>query len=60
MGGNVAGVYAACYPSEICSMTLICPDGQSLSLRMHVWVLAKQKTQPLASPLLAMQDNVAL
>ncbi|XP_017161110.1 monoacylglycerol lipase ABHD6b isoform X3 [Poecilia reticulata] len=27
MGGNVAGVYAACYPSEICSMTLICPDG---------------------------------
>uniref|UniRef100_A0A667XUW2 acylglycerol lipase n=1 Tax=Myripristis murdjan TaxID=586833 RepID=A0A667XUW2_9TELE len=28
MGGNVAGVYAACYPSEICSMTLICPDGE--------------------------------
>lgn len=28
MGGNVAGVYAAYYPSEICSMTLICPDGQ--------------------------------
>lgn len=28
MGGNVAGVYAACYPAEICSMTLICPDGQ--------------------------------
>ncbi|KAI9530553.1 Alpha beta hydrolase [Dissostichus eleginoides] len=27
MGGNVAGVYAACYPKEICSMTLICPDG---------------------------------
>ncbi|XP_068604886.1 monoacylglycerol lipase ABHD6b [Brachionichthys hirsutus] len=27
MGGNVAGVYAACYPSEICGMTLICPDG---------------------------------
>ncbi|XP_031701308.1 monoacylglycerol lipase ABHD6b isoform X1 [Anarrhichthys ocellatus] len=27
MGGNVAGVYAACYPSEICSITLICPDG---------------------------------
>lgn len=38
MGGNVAGVYAACYPSEICSMTLICPDGQSVSLRMRVWV----------------------
>lgn len=37
MGGNVAGVYAACYPSEICSMTLICPDGQSVSLHMHVW-----------------------
>uniref|UniRef100_A0A672HW68 Abhydrolase domain containing 6b n=1 Tax=Salarias fasciatus TaxID=181472 RepID=A0A672HW68_SALFA len=29
MGGNVAGVYAACFPSEVCSMTLICPDGQS-------------------------------
>lgn len=28
MGGNVAGVYAACYPTDICSMTLICPDGQ--------------------------------
>ncbi|XP_049608053.1 monoacylglycerol lipase ABHD6b isoform X1 [Syngnathus scovelli] len=27
MGGNVAGVYAATYPREICSMTLICPDG---------------------------------
>ncbi|XP_061634373.1 monoacylglycerol lipase ABHD6b isoform X2 [Phyllopteryx taeniolatus] len=27
MGGNVAGVYAATYLSEICSMTLICPDG---------------------------------
>ncbi|XP_024915328.1 monoacylglycerol lipase ABHD6b [Cynoglossus semilaevis] len=27
MGGNVAGVYAACYPSDICSITLICPDG---------------------------------
>ncbi|KAM3617593.1 uncharacterized protein V6R79_008585 [Siganus canaliculatus] len=27
MGGNVAGVYAAFYASEICSMTLICPDG---------------------------------
>lgn len=28
MGGNVAGVYAACYAADICSMTLICPDGQ--------------------------------
>ncbi|XP_062871809.1 monoacylglycerol lipase ABHD6b [Trichomycterus rosablanca] len=27
MGGNVAGVYAACYPSDLCSMTLICPAG---------------------------------
>ncbi|KAF5903501.1 monoacylglycerol lipase ABHD6-like [Clarias magur] len=27
MGGNVAGVYAACYPSDVCSMTLICPTG---------------------------------
>ncbi|CAL8251558.1 unnamed protein product [Arctogadus glacialis] len=27
MGGSVAGVYAACYPLDICSMTLICPDG---------------------------------
>uniref|UniRef100_A0A3B4F636 acylglycerol lipase n=2 Tax=Haplochromini TaxID=319058 RepID=A0A3B4F636_9CICH len=36
MGGNVAGVYAACYPSEICSMTLICPDGQSTKFDNHV------------------------
>ncbi|KAL6482815.1 hypothetical protein MHYP_G00076870 [Metynnis hypsauchen] len=27
MGGNVAGVYAACYPSDLCSLTLICPAG---------------------------------
>ncbi|XP_066526636.1 monoacylglycerol lipase ABHD6 [Hoplias malabaricus] len=27
MGGNVAGVYAASYPSDLCSVTLICPAG---------------------------------
>lgn len=27
MGGNVAGVYAAEYPAEICSLTLVCPAG---------------------------------
>ncbi|XP_018600037.1 monoacylglycerol lipase ABHD6 [Scleropages formosus] len=27
MGGNAAGVYAARYPSDICSLTLICPAG---------------------------------
>ncbi|XP_029990970.1 LOW QUALITY PROTEIN: monoacylglycerol lipase ABHD6 [Sphaeramia orbicularis] len=27
MGGNVAGVYAACYPSHLCSVTLMCPAG---------------------------------
>ncbi|KFW95204.1 Monoacylglycerol lipase ABHD6, partial [Phalacrocorax carbo] len=27
MGGNVAGVYAAQYPEDICSLTLICPAG---------------------------------
>ncbi|MBN3322202.1 ABHD6 lipase, partial [Atractosteus spatula] len=27
MGGNVAGVYAARYPSDICGITLICPAG---------------------------------
>lgn len=27
MGGNVAGVYAARYPSDLCSLTLICPAG---------------------------------
>lgn len=36
MGGNVAGVYAACYPSEICSMTLICPDGQLLCMCLTI------------------------
>lgn len=58
MGGNVAGVYAACYPSEICSMTLICPDGQSVSLHMHVWVLAAQNTRFPTSLWREMQDNV--
>lgn len=28
MGGNVAGVYAAYYPSDICSLTLVCPAGE--------------------------------
>lgn len=28
MGGNVAGVYAAQYPENICSLTLICPAGR--------------------------------
>ncbi|KAJ8372026.1 hypothetical protein AAFF_G00295380 [Aldrovandia affinis] len=27
MGGNVAGVYAACYPAHIFGLTLICPAG---------------------------------
>ncbi|KAK1332267.1 hypothetical protein QTO34_006939 [Cnephaeus nilssonii] len=27
MGGNVAGVYAAYYPSDICSLSLVCPAG---------------------------------
>ncbi|XP_044515110.1 monoacylglycerol lipase ABHD6 [Gracilinanus agilis] len=27
MGGQIAGVYAAYYPSDICSLTLVCPAG---------------------------------
>ncbi|XP_028853506.1 monoacylglycerol lipase abhd6-A isoform X2 [Denticeps clupeoides] len=27
MGGNVAGVYAARYPRDLCSVTLVCPAG---------------------------------
>lgn len=27
MGGNVAGVYAARYPTDLCSVSLICPAG---------------------------------
>uniref|UniRef100_A0A8C5QR68 acylglycerol lipase n=1 Tax=Leptobrachium leishanense TaxID=445787 RepID=A0A8C5QR68_9ANUR len=27
MGGNVAGVYAAQYPSDICCLSLVCPAG---------------------------------
>ncbi|KAM7401648.1 hypothetical protein PAMP_016945 [Pampus punctatissimus] len=27
MGGNVAGVYAACYPAQLTSVTLMCPAG---------------------------------
>ncbi|XP_053545357.1 monoacylglycerol lipase ABHD6 [Bombina bombina] len=29
MGGHIAGVYAAQYPSDICSLSLICPAGNS-------------------------------
>ena len=28
MGGNVAGVYAAYYPSDVCSLSLVCPAGE--------------------------------
>ncbi|XP_054585531.1 monoacylglycerol lipase ABHD6 isoform X1 [Eptesicus fuscus] len=31
MGGNVAGVYAAYYPSDICSLSLVCPAGLQYS-----------------------------
>jgi len=30
MGGTVAGVYAACHPSDLYSLTLICPVGWSI------------------------------
>lgn len=28
MGGNIAGVYAARHPSDLCGVTLICPAGE--------------------------------
>ncbi|KAM7063476.1 monoacylglycerol lipase ABHD6 isoform 1-T1 [Molossus nigricans] len=31
MGGNVAGVYAAHYPSDVCSVCLVCPAGLQYS-----------------------------
>lgn len=42
MGGNVAGVYAACYPADVCSMTLICPDGRCrMCVEMYRTILIK-------------------
>ncbi|KAF6098389.1 abhydrolase domain containing 6, acylglycerol lipase [Phyllostomus discolor] len=31
MGGSVAGVYAAYYPSDVCSLSLVCPAGLKYS-----------------------------
>ncbi|KAK7820555.1 hypothetical protein U0070_006324 [Myodes glareolus] len=31
MGGHVAGVYAAHYPSDVCSLSLVCPAGLQYS-----------------------------
>ncbi|XP_045434960.1 monoacylglycerol lipase ABHD6 isoform X2 [Pipistrellus kuhlii] len=31
MGGNVAGVYAAYYPSDVCGLSLVCPAGLQYS-----------------------------
>ncbi|XP_008517832.2 monoacylglycerol lipase ABHD6 isoform X1 [Equus przewalskii] len=31
MGGHVAGVYAAYYPSDVCSLSLVCPAGLQCS-----------------------------
>ncbi|KAK7884900.1 hypothetical protein WMY93_028023 [Mugilogobius chulae] len=33
-GRNIAGVFAAFYPTEICSLTLICPDGYNFTLNI--------------------------
>lgn len=42
MGGHVAGVYAAQYPANVCSLTLICPSGK-LSMCFQVWLFYLQK-----------------
>lgn len=42
MGGHVAGVYAAQYPANVCSLTLICPSGK-LSTCFQVWLFYLQK-----------------
>lgn len=36
MGGNVAGVYAAHYPTHLSSLTLMCPAGNISSPLSHV------------------------
>ena len=38
MGGNVAGVYAACYPAHISGLTLICPAGVCVCVCLCVCV----------------------
>lgn len=45
MGGQVAGVYAACYPSQICSITLICPDGQWICVRLTTAALCRNTSE---------------
>jgi pimeloyl-ACP methyl ester carboxylesterase len=46
MGGHVAGVYAAYYPSDVCSLSLVCPAGElcgqdnltsDLNLKKHLY-----------------------
>lgn len=42
MGGHVAGVYAAQNPTNLCSLTLICPSGK-LSTSFQEWLFHLQK-----------------
>lgn len=51
MGGNVAGVYAARYPSEVSGLTLICPAGlkQPHESRFVKHLRVLEKTQNIQS-----------
>ncbi|XP_012991858.2 monoacylglycerol lipase ABHD6 [Esox lucius] len=51
MGGNVAGVYAARYPKDLCSVTLISPAGLPNESRFAKCLLEMEKEQQLGSSL---------
>lgn len=48
MGGNVAGVYAAYYPSCVCSLSLVCPAGLKYSSD-NQFIQGLKEMQDLAS-----------
>ncbi|XP_036993262.1 monoacylglycerol lipase ABHD6 isoform X2 [Artibeus jamaicensis] len=48
MGGSVAGVYAAYYPSDVCSLSLVCPAGLKYSSD-NQFIQGLKEMQDLAS-----------
>lgn len=47
VGGMVAGLYAAQYPAEVCSLSLLCPAGKSFKfIGIKYWAGHSSKAQP--------------
>uniref|UniRef100_F7GLY2 acylglycerol lipase n=1 Tax=Monodelphis domestica TaxID=13616 RepID=F7GLY2_MONDO len=52
MGGQIAGVYAAYYPSDICSLTLVCPAEMASHVHcVHLCTIHRNGSSPMSRAL---------